>query len=441
MALRLRRGTDAERQSVTPQIGELVYTIDTNKLWVGDGTPGGALVSVIGSPSELDKNLDLATFNITGNGTIGDANTSFVGDGSGLTNLPGGGGDGVIDGSTYRINIEADSSTIMVNTSTETLTGVFVGDGSGITDLGINNISEVVINTPTDGEILTYSGGQWTNLSLFDGDVKGSVFSDDSSIMLDGINLTLSVDQVYTPEIEATDRLVVTSLTGRSRLVLESVNNRGDLEIIHTNPVGPAKPGAANPEVGAGSISFRRSGSDGLFTTTGLVSYENGLLVFGKNPDIEIEGDPGLLREQASFFLDTAIGKFGIGTFGPTQALDVRGSGVFTGEVVASAFRGSLTADDSSTIVDGITGAITAPSAIIAGEVQAAAFKGTLVGDDSSIIIDGISGAITSPSYIQFGSFTTVERDAIAAANGMVVYNTTDNKFQGYEAGAWANLI
>jgi hypothetical protein len=36
---------------------------------------------------------------------------------------------------------------------------------------------------------------------------------------------------------------------------------------------------------------------------------------------------------------------------------------------------------------------------------------------------------------------TTALRDAITAANGMVIYNTTLNKFQGYENGAWASLI
>jgi len=36
---------------------------------------------------------------------------------------------------------------------------------------------------------------------------------------------------------------------------------------------------------------------------------------------------------------------------------------------------------------------------------------------------------------------TTVQRDALTAVNGMLIYNSTDNKFQGYENGAWANLI
>jgi hypothetical protein len=35
----------------------------------------------------------------------------------------------------------------------------------------------------------------------------------------------------------------------------------------------------------------------------------------------------------------------------------------------------------------------------------------------------------------------TTQRDALTAVNGMVIYNSQTNKFQGYENGAWANLI
>jgi hypothetical protein len=37
---------------------------------------------------------------------------------------------------------------------------------------------------------------------------------------------------------------------------------------------------------------------------------------------------------------------------------------------------------------------------------------------------------------------TTAERDALQnVVNGQMIYNTTLNKFQGYENSAWANLI
>jgi hypothetical protein len=36
---------------------------------------------------------------------------------------------------------------------------------------------------------------------------------------------------------------------------------------------------------------------------------------------------------------------------------------------------------------------------------------------------------------------TTAQRDALIAVNGDMIYNSTLNKFQGYENGAWGNLI
>ena len=52
-----------------------------------------------------------------------------------------------------------------------------------------------------------------------------------------------------------------------------------------------------------------------------------------------------------------------------------------------------------------------------------------------------VNGNAKVSGFVQFGSFTTTERNALTAANGMVIYNSSDNKFQGYENGAWVNLI
>ena len=43
MALKLRKGTDAERLSITPASGELIYTTDTKQIFVGDGTTAGGV--------------------------------------------------------------------------------------------------------------------------------------------------------------------------------------------------------------------------------------------------------------------------------------------------------------------------------------------------------------------------------------------------------------
>ena len=45
MAIRIRRGTDAQRASVVFELAEIAFTTDTHKFYIGDGlTPGGILI-------------------------------------------------------------------------------------------------------------------------------------------------------------------------------------------------------------------------------------------------------------------------------------------------------------------------------------------------------------------------------------------------------------
>ena len=69
MALKLRRGTDSQRGLITPADGELIYTTDTKKLFIGDGaTAGGNPVDTAGSA--LGSNLDLNNYSLTGSGNV-----------------------------------------------------------------------------------------------------------------------------------------------------------------------------------------------------------------------------------------------------------------------------------------------------------------------------------------------------------------------------------
>lgn len=47
----------------------------------------------------------------------------------------------------------------------------------------------------------------------------------------------------------------------------------------------------------------------------------------------------------------------------------------------------------------------------------------------------------TTTGSLIVANVTTAERNLITAKNGMIIYNTDLNKFQGYENGAWVNLI
>jgi hypothetical protein len=66
--------------------------------------------------------------------------------------------------------------------------------------------------------------------------------------------------------------------------------------------------------------------------------------------------------------------------------------------------------------------------------------NGSVFSDDSTRIIDGTDGSIAAGSFVQFGSLTATERNALTAVNGMVIYNTTYNRFEGYQNSAWINL-
>ena len=53
---------------------------------------------------------------------------------------------------------------------------------------------------------------------------------------------------------------------------------------------------------------------------------------------------------------------------------------------------------------------------------------------EASLDIGTTAGPILLPRY------TSSQRDAISAVDGMMIYNTTTSGFQGYAAGAWVNL-
>ena len=103
MSLQIRRGTSAQLAVITPVIGELIYTTDTQQVYVGDGTTtGGIPVAVGGSGNVSGTNLltggiASATGNVTGGNirTAGQVSATgnittagyFVGNGSALTGI------------------------------------------------------------------------------------------------------------------------------------------------------------------------------------------------------------------------------------------------------------------------------------------------------------------------------------------------------------------
>lgn len=188
MALRLRRGPNADRLTITPIEGELLYTIDTKKLYVGDGvTQGGVLVSGIRNILEdltpqLAADLDLNTHTITGIGNINITGNIHV---RGIVEAD-------ISGSVF-----ANNSTLLVDGTN----GRLVLTENNLQDLGNVNISQL----PADGEALVWvsANNAWeprpvseagvvigsSGANLVEGnsyliDIQGSIRRDDSTVIV-----------------------------------------------------------------------------------------------------------------------------------------------------------------------------------------------------------------------------------------------------------------
>ena len=384
MALKLRRGTNAERTAITPVAGELVYTTDTKKVWVGDGsTVGGNIVTgqndiVDDTTPQLGGNLDLNGNNITGTGNINITGTVTA---SGNINLgDGAGGDVIAVGGVVQGALIPDVS-VAYDQGSNTARwrdGFF----SSLDVLG--HIQADSIQGDLIADDSTVSWNQTTNqfsgifVGTLEGDVNGSLFADNSTLMVDGVN-NLVVADVNNTRVTTGDAIVSNATGSNLRL--------------NYNAVG------ASANTILGQLVFQDQdvskaiiqGRQGNIYITAADNGAKGVTIYETH---SVHGGMKLrINPTNTVFTE------------PTEALQVDGN------------------------------------AIISGVIDAASFRGSLVADDSTTIVDAINSTITVGSFVQFGSMTTAVRNAITAANGMVIYNTTLNKFQGYENGAWASLI
>ena len=327
MALRIKRGTNAERLSYTPELGELIYVTDyesagVSPVWIGDGsTTGGNEVSsgsggsgitdiVNDTTPQLGGNLDLNSYDITGTGDID---------------------------TTGNIN------------------------ATGSIDVNLNIDAGGYVNATTMAANL-FNGS-------FDGDLTGSVFSDSSSVIVDGVNNAINANSATIGTLD------INNLAGLTTTTNLTLNTPTGLDFNATNSAQnlefklKGKGGAANlymitqADTDISAINYSSTIFGGRSDLNG--DYYHNAIYLGRESTLIASSSNGQFDQEAEFLTWTNTGRLGIGAYTPAATLDVRGDAVFTGEVSSAAFKGTFVGDDSTILVDGVAGKVNIASANI----------------------------------------------------------------------------
>ncbi|SVA86148.1 uncharacterized protein METZ01_LOCUS139002 [marine metagenome] len=451
MALRLRRGTNSERALITPADGELIYTTDTKILYIGDGTTvGGNPVDTAGTA--FGANVDLNNFDLIGTGNINTTgNITITGNITADGNLTLGGnleiGDATTDTVSFvakveshiipdvdgarnigastnkfnqgwfnavhvaqdviaaevNANIIADDSTVLLNKATGAMntSGTFKGDVNADDSTSFYDATTKAVNAGAGtftGEVqaTTFTG-------TLVGDVKGSVFADDSTVLVDGINGALSNGTLTFSE--------------------------GVLDINSIPVVGKRLTIGKNTDTETQGINFKAGSAA------------------GKVIDVE-----GLTDGANSTGFDFTVSRGDLATKTAVQ------DGDDLVNIKISAHDGTNTDTVSSAILFGAepgatiaNGAVPGVISIVATPDNGSNWSGMSINSSGQLCVGGtltpaagvaldVTGNATVTGYTKFGNLTTVERDALTPTDGMIIYNTTDSKFQGRTGVAWVDL-
>ena len=371
MALQVRRGTNSDGTTVG-----------------GTTAVAGTIDSLLADTSpQLGGDLDLNSRNITGTGNINISGTITasgninLGDGAGSDVLAIGGSiqgnmvpsfshnynlgasdvywkeawisqlnvDNQITAASIMADIIAADSTVIFNAASGLLSAAQL---TGTLPAGV--IPAAMASNIT-GNLTGNANGSHTG--TFDGDMTGSVFADDSTLVIDGINGNIHSNKIISDGTVVIDK----ESAGSSFLKVNGNNEYGALHLTTK--------GAGDLSAGVGRI---------------------GQVIFSVEDESGISSYASITGSRDAMFLAHAADK----DFGPSTKYVIWSNGKLG------------------------------------------------VGKDTEALATlEVAGDSIVSGYTLFGRITTTQRDALTAANGMVIYNSTDNKFQGRENGVWVNLI
>lgn len=366
MPLQIRRGTTSERLSITPLVSELIYDTTLKLVFVGDGTTaGGVAIDQDSSPNlPLGQISDVVLTDVDVGEIIKFDGENWINSEFSFNDLVG------IEINTPEVNqVLKFNGTAWTNENEDSSLLVFA----------LDDLSDVAVTDPVSNQFLKYDGANWVNSNVFDGDVTGSVFADNSTLLVDGV-------------------------TGQ---IVGNVNNL----LIRTQQVDISVEGFDRTP-----LSITTSTNGGNACNVNFFASRNSVA----NPTVLVAGDSIIDLNSSGWdgsqYTPTAAIKLGVDKY--TTAI---GTGIVPGRIVFLTFNESGTTGTSNAMIFN-------------------RFGNLGIGKDDPAQKLDVQGNGAFAGFVQFGRLTTTERNALSASNGMVIYNTTDNKFQGYQNSAWINL-
>jgi len=352
---------------------------------IGTGTSGAVtlgsgtnnIVVAAGTSVDLSNvNVQNAAFDLVGNVdntalALGDtATTVTIGNSSSSTTISG--------------NLQLNSALIVNNITADDSISILTGGNTAneAISLGPQGTNTAINLTATN---LRFNGNVTTTINATGGivgDLQGSIYADDSSVMIDGVNAqvvgNVSSNLVRTPEIK--------NLSSGTDIDIEA---QGFLELFG----GAANAGLSKIQLDTAGINYIE-----LQTTPNTPADPNDtatILVNGQTDSGDvIIGNSATTRNQTVEIYNATVTGDVIGTVTGTVY------GVVQGDV-----NGSIYADDSTLLIDGINGKIVGP------------FEGSiskLVGDVQQIVGPGVISLDTLHTELT----TTGNPDAFTLANG-----------------------
>ena len=469
MALRLRRGTNVERQLLTPLEGELIYTTDTKSLYVGDGiTLGGVLIAASGEVSNtlnglLDTDIvglqdgDVLVYNATTGEFINSQSALDLDDLNDVLLTSSSNGDVLFyDGNNWK-NVDFDSLVAVSNA------------------IELNDITDILIEgTPQRGEVLFHDGNIFKNVPAYTlADIILSsqqthtltLKGNDSTILVDPVTNTFTGElqgDAYGSLYDGIGNLIIDEF---SKAAMVDVRDPTNTYTVLDNFTGNLKrgetgdtiiQGGANP-VFIGNVDGAVKGtivgpdlqvvlnhdSATLFgTVSGTLRGDDSSIVFdgatGKfNLDDTIVGNIGTRNEDAVANLslvrestsDLSASSVSLGeiAFGVDDSNGAKTGALITGNKDSI----YLMADGTGAFADGAL-AVTLTNGLLAiGSFGPATEKLDVIGNIKA------SGSIQPGVYAD-----NTARDAAITSPvaGMMVFNSAGAKFQGYDGTAWVDL-